>query len=79
MKELDPVEVEAISGGLSNLQNVGLGLAIGAFAFTVGAVVCAPITVVAGGMWIMAGGLGALSTAAFATPTADPRPKGSWR
>jgi hypothetical protein len=68
MEELDLVEIDQVSGGLTRIQNVGLGLGIATFALTVGAVVFAPVTVVSGGLWVLAVGTGALSTAAFAVP-----------
>ncbi|MES2297700.1 MAG: hypothetical protein V4582_11695 [Pseudomonadota bacterium] len=69
MRVLNSQEVEVIGGGLTDIQNTGLGLGIGAFFLTVAAVVFAPVTVVSGGLWILAAGAAALSTAAFAVPT----------
>jgi type IV secretory pathway VirB3-like protein len=56
MEELDLVEIDQVSGGLTRIQNVGLGLGIATFALTVGAVVFAPVTVVSGGLWVLAVG-----------------------
>lgn len=72
MRELNISEIEEVGGGLTKLQNVGLGLGLAAFGFTVAAVVFAPVTIVAGSCWIFAAGAGALSGAAFATPTPAP-------
>lgn len=78
MQELNLQEIEEVSGGLSRVQNVGLGLALGAFAFGAAAFVV-PAGVIAGGFGIISGGLGALSGAAFALPAGSilrnpPRP-----
>jgi lactobin A/cerein 7B family class IIb bacteriocin len=68
MQELNLQEIEEVSGGLSPIQNVGLGLALGAFAFGAAAFVV-PAGVIAAGFGIFSGGLGALSGAAFAIPS----------
>jgi hypothetical protein len=73
MRVLNEQEVEQAAGGLTNIQNTGLGLGLAALGLTVAAVVTAPVTIVAGTFWILAAGAGALSGAAFAMPAPPPK------